>query len=332
MRKRGAIGVGAVAISALLATAACGSSSGSGKTASDAGKKSYNIIMIPGVSGNEGYDSVVCGAKQIADAKHVKLSVQDANTFSPTAQTPILEAAVAKHPDAILIAPTDAKAMEGPIQQAVNQGIKVVLFDANLSSPSGSSAWVGVNNTVGGQLAGTTMSKLLGGKGQVMLTNFNRGTSTTDAREDGFVAQLKKSPGIQYLGPQYNNNDSQAAAASVSAEITAHPQLAGVYGTAQGEVEGIIAGVRNSGKTGKITVVGFDAAPPEVAAVKQGSVQALVAQDVHDEGTTAMNVALDVLAGKKVKSTYYVGFYAITKDNVNTAASQAHYYTASCKY
>jgi ABC-type sugar transport system substrate-binding protein len=69
-----------------------------------------------------------------------------------------------------------------------------------------------------------------------------------------------------------------------------------------------------------------------VEAVKQGNVQALVAQDVHDEGTVSMNVAMDVLAGKTVKATNTVGFFAITQDNVNTQDAKDHYYTADCKY
>src|SRR5579864_1719947 len=120
IKKRGAVSAVAILITAGgLVLSACSSSP---SASADPGKKSWNIIMIPGVSGNEGYDSVVCGAKEVAKQKGVNLSVQAANTFSPTAETPILQAAIAKHPDAILIAPTDAQAMEGPIHQAVAQG------------------------------------------------------------------------------------------------------------------------------------------------------------------------------------------------------------------
>jgi len=316
-----------VAISALALTGC--SSTGGGGTKKSA--KDYKIVMIPGVSGNEGYDSVVCGAKQIAAENHVKLTVQAANTFDPAAQTPILQAAIATHPDAILIAPTDATAMIAPIQQALAAGIKVILFDANLTAPSGTSAWVGVDNAAGGALGAKTMGALLNGKGKVMTVNFPKGTSTTDQRQSGFEDGLKAFPGITDLGPQYNS-DTTVAASQVSAVLTAHPDLAGVYATREDEGEGVVTGLRNSNALGRVKIVSFDASPPEVEAVKAGNIQALIAQDVNAEGTTAMHVALDVLAGKKVKQNYTVGFFAITTANVDTAAAKAHYYTASCKY
>jgi ribose transport system substrate-binding protein len=319
---------GVVAAAALSLTAC---SSGAGSSSSSGGVK--HIVMIPGVSGNEGYDSVVCGAKEIASKNKdkVKLTVQAANTFDPAAQTPILQAAIATHPDAILIAPTDATAMIAPIQQAIAAGIKVILFDSNLASPSGTSAWVGVDNAAGGKLAAETMAKLIDEKGKVLVTNFPKGTSTTDARQSGFEDGLKKYPDITYVGAQYSN-DPTGTAAQVAAALTKDPDMAGVYATRQDTGEGVVTGVRNAGKLGSVKIVSFDASPSEVEAVKQGNVQALVAQDVHDEGTVSMNVAMDVLAGKTVKATNTVGFFAITQDNVNTQDAKDHYYTADCKY
>ncbi len=321
-------GIGISAIALLAATAALsGCSSSSGGSAQGGSK---TVIMIPGVSGDPGYDTVSCVAGQVAKKHGVKFSVQAANNFSPAAQTPILQAAIAKHPDAIIIAPTDGTAMEGPIKQAVQAGIKVVLYDSDLVSPSGSSGWVGVDNTAGGKIAGETMAKLINNKGKVMTVNINRGTSTTDGRQDGFATAVQKFPGITYLGTQFNNDDSSVAASQVAASITAHPDMAGVYGTNLTEVEGAVAGVKNANATGKVQVVGFDAAPPEIAAVKRGDIQALVAQDLRDEGTTAMNLALDVMNGKKIKAVNTVGFFPITKDNVDSAGAKAHYYTSVC--
>lgn len=313
----------AVGVAALSSTGSAVASGGK----SVAGKQ---VIMVLGVSGNQGYDSVACGSAEIAKKAGIKFSVDAPTQLDADAEIPVMQAAIAKHPAAIMLAPTSATALAGPVRQAVADGIKVILFDANLSVNAGQTTWVGDNGAVGGALAAETMDKLIGGKGQVMLVNAERGITTLDARQDGFVAQLKKYKGIDYLGPQYNNNDNTQAASQVSSVIAAHPSIAGVYATNESEMEGAITGVKNSGKSGKIKMVGFDAAPPEVTAVKNGSVDALVAQDVHAEGTESMQATIDTLEGKSVKKDYYVGFYAITRQNVDTAASKAHYYVASC--
>lgn len=320
----------AAAVACCAVGVAALANTGSAVASGGASAKGKQVIMVLGVSGNQGYDSVACGSAEIAKKAGVNFTVQSPSQLDADAEIPVMQAAIAKHPAAIMLAPTSATALAGPVRQAVAAGIKVILFDANLSSNAGQSTWVGDNGAVGGALAAQTMNKLIGGKGQVMLINAERGITTLDARQDGFAAALKKYKGIDYLGPQYNNNDNTQAATETSSVIAAHPDLAGVYATNESEMEGAITGVQNSGKAGKIKMVGFDAAPPEVTAVKKGSVDALVAQDVHAEGTTAMQATIDVLEGKPVKKDYYVGFYAITHQNVNTAASKAHYYVAGC--
>lgn len=315
-----------IAAGSLVLTGCSGGQSGSTHSASTTKK----VVMILGVSGDDGYLTDACGATIVAKKDNIDLTVQAANSFDPAAQTPVLQAAIATHPDAIIIAPTDAQAMIAPIQQAVAAGIKVILFDTTLNSLNGISSTVGVDNAAGGQLAAQTMSQLIGGSGKVMVTNINKGVSTTDARQQGFEDGIKKFPGIDYLGPQYNNDDASAAASQVSATLTAHPDLAGIFGTNLTEVEGSVTGLRNGGALGKVKIIGFDATPPEVTALENGQVQALIAQELRQEGETAMTVTASVLAGQSVQSHYDVGFRAVTKANLNTPASQEALYVAKC--
>src|SRR4051812_1711232 len=87
----------------------------------------YNITLIQGVAGDGFYGSMACGAKKAAAPLGVNLTVTGGATWSPTVQTPVLNAVVAKKPDAILIAPNDAKAMRAPLKQAADAGIKIIL-------------------------------------------------------------------------------------------------------------------------------------------------------------------------------------------------------------
>src|SRR5512134_2378588 len=95
-----------------LVVAACGDDdSGGGGSSSDSGKKNYKMTLIAGVKGDEFYITMNCGAQEKAKELGVTLEFQGPDQFDAAQQTPIVDAVAAKSPDAILIAPTDTKAL-----------------------------------------------------------------------------------------------------------------------------------------------------------------------------------------------------------------------------
>src|SRR5690349_17364427 len=96
-----------------LVVAACGGddNSGGGGGSSSSGKKNYKMTLIAGVKGDEFYITMNCGAQQKAKELGVTLDFQGPQEFDAAQQTPIVNAVAAKKPDAVLIAPTDTKAL-----------------------------------------------------------------------------------------------------------------------------------------------------------------------------------------------------------------------------
>jgi ribose transport system substrate-binding protein len=101
-------------------------SAATGIAAPDKASKPYKITFIQGVAGDEFYITMQCGIQAEAARLGVTVQTQGPQKFDPTLQKPILDAAVASKPDAILIAPTDVKAMQQPLEQAAAAGIKIV--------------------------------------------------------------------------------------------------------------------------------------------------------------------------------------------------------------
>ena len=98
---------------------------------------------------------------------------------------------VAKKPDAILIAPTDAKAMYVPIKQAADAGIKIVLVDTTLEQADIAVSQIASDNVGGGKAAAKALGEAIGGKGEVFVNNTKPGISTTDRAREGFEAEAK---------------------------------------------------------------------------------------------------------------------------------------------
>jgi ribose transport system substrate-binding protein len=331
-RRAGVLGV-ALACAA-LAVAACGgddnggggsSSSGSSSSAS-AGKK-YNMTLIAGVKGDEFYITMNCGAQAEAKKLGVNLNFQGPDKFAPDQQTPIVNAVAAKKPDAVLVAPTDTKAMFAPIKQMADNGSKVVLVDTTLEQPDLAVSQIASDNEGGGKVAAQTLGKLIGGSGKVFVVNVKPGISTTDARGKGFQ-EGAKAAGLTYVGQQFDDDDPAKAAAIVKSVLAKNPDLKGIFATNLFSAEGAATGIREAGKQNQVKIVGFDAGPKQVEDLKSGVVQALIAQKPADIGAQGVQQAYAALTGKQTKKQIGTGFVSLTKDNL--AENSAAAYKASC--
>ena len=233
-----------------------------------------------------------------AEAKKLgNVSVQftgSPEAFSPPTQIPFLNAAIAKKPDAILIAPTDKSALIAPIQRAVDAGIPVITVDTFITKPIAVTN-ISTDNLAGGRAAADALVKAIGGSGEVAGISVNPGISTTDQRQQGFEQELKKYPKVKYLGTQYCNDDQTKATNITSALLAGHPNLKGVFAMNVVSGNGVTAAVKTKGLSGKVKLVEFDAGPPQVQALKSGTIDALIAQYPYGIGQQGVQLAYQYL-------------------------------------
>ena len=296
---------------------ACGDDDegGGGGGSADSGD-SYNMTLIAGVKGDEFYITMNCGAQEKAKELGVTLDFQGPDQFDAAQQTPIVDAVAAKSPDAILIAPTDTKALFAPISAAA-QNSKIVLVDTTLEDPSMAVSQIASDNVGGGKTAGETLLDLIGGKGKVLVVNVKPGISTTDQRGQGFEEAVKGQPGVEYLGQEYSQDDPAIAAQIVTSTLAKHPDLAGIFATNLFSAEGAASGLRQAGKLDEVKIVGFDAGPKQVKDLEDGLVQALIAQKPADIGAQGVEQAVKALKGEETTPEIGTDFEVITKDNLS---------------
>ena len=157
------------------------------------------------------------------------------------------------------------------------------------------------------------------------------GISTTDARDAGFKAAVAASGGsYTFVGQEYSNNEPSKAAQQTVAAIAANPNLKAIFASNLFSAQGAATGIKQAGKAGEIIVIGFDAGPDQVKALKAGTVQALIAQSPYDIGVKAVKQAVKAIKGKKTKKKMTTGFTILTAGNVNTKAGKAAQYLSKC--
>lgn len=325
-----AIGLAAFGATAALALAGC-SSGGGGATGGSGGgsEDGYNIAFVQGVAGDEFYISMQCGIEEAAEAAGATVTVQGPEKFDPTLQKPIVDALVASKPDALLIAPTDVTAMQAPIQAAADAGIKVVLVDTTLEDPSMAVSQISSDNKGGGAAAFEAIKAAHPEGGKVLVVSIDPGISTSDARGEGFQEAAEADSNFEFLGIQYSHNEPATAAEIVTAALQKDPDIVGIFAANLFAAEGTATGVQQAGKQGEITVVGFDAGPAQVEQLRNGVVQALIAQEPATIGQDGVAQALAALEGESVEAEIQTGFTIITEENIDGEGGEAAY-RSSC--
>jgi ribose transport system substrate-binding protein len=315
-----------IGLATVVSTAAGG---GAAPAQTRTAKKTYTFYLVAGIASDAFYLTMKKGAQAAAKKLGAKVMFTGSPAaFSPATQIPYLNAAIARKPDAILIAPTDKTALIAPIQRAVSAGIPVITVDTFISKPLAVTN-VSTDNVAGGRAAAVALVKAIGGSGEVGAISVNPGISTTDQRRDGFVAQLKKYPKVTYLGIQYCNDDQTKAQNQTAALINGHPNLKGIFAMNVVSGNGVTAAVRAAGKSGQVKLVEFDAGPPQVQALKAGTIDALVAQYPYGIGQLGVRLAYKWVTGHRsgIKKHYGTGSAVVTRANVNAPAIKKYLYT-----
>ncbi len=305
---------------AAIAVAGCGGDDeATPATGGTAKAKSYEIAFINSNTSDPYFVSMACGVQAEAERLGATVQVQGPATSSPdaTKQLAVLNAVIARNPDAILFDAADPKAFTAPLKQAVRDGIKVLFVNQAPVDRTMGSGFIVTDDRYGGQLAAEEMIRLTDKTGPVMSLGFNTVKALKD-RQDGFTATLEaQAPDVRYIG---NFFDPTGAADKdvglVSAQLTKNDDLAGVYGLYGAPAERAILAIRNARKTGEVKMVSFDATPRLVKAMEAGALDAAVLQKPEEIGRTATKQVIDVLNGGSAPDVTQVEPVLVTEENL----------------
>jgi ribose transport system substrate-binding protein len=312
MRKLAAALVGAVALVTL------------GQPAS--AQQKCTIALIPGLTTDAFYITMRKGAEMAAKAVGCDLLFQGGPEFNPTVQVPVLQAVIARHPDAILIAPTDKQQLIAPLKQAADAGIPVITVDTFIDDGKYQDgqgpgdfplSYIATDNVLGGFLAGVGLAHQIGERGKVYVSNVKPGISTTDQREEGFKLAMRQFPNISVLDTQFNDDDANKASSQVQAVFARNQDLAGVFGANLFSAIGAADGVKALGKQGQIRVVAFDAPQRIVDDLKSGLIDLAVAQHPAEIGYYGVMTAYAITHGQSAPVHIGTGSTIMTKDNID---------------
>lgn len=278
-------------------------------------REKYVAVISKGWQ-HEFWKTVEQGAIKAGEEKDVKVTFEGPdNETMVDKQIEMMENAITKKADAIMLAPLDSKALLPVVQKAEEKGIPVLTFDSNIESDIPKS-FIATDNMAAGKIAAEEASKLMGGEGKVAIIAHNEGTSTAQQRRDGFKEEIEKNhPGIEIVSIQYSDGDHAKALQKATDIMTANPDLKAFYATNEGAAIGVATAVKEKGKQGDIKVIGFDSSDQEIQFLKDEIITGFVVQNPYNMGYLGVNAAVDILDGKTVEDRIDTGAKYISLDN-----------------
>jgi simple sugar transport system substrate-binding protein len=262
------------------------------------------------------YDTMVDAAKKY-DAEHPDVEVvygQGKSGTDDEGEIAIIENMIVQGVDAIAITPTSPN-VKTALDKAVAAGIKVVLVDNDIPGWSGKSSLVATDNLAGGKLAGGWLAEKVPAGSKVAILQGRLGNPSLDDRVKGFKETLgSKATVVAEPATDCDQTKGLNAAQDV---LTAHPDVAAVYGACGPPIIGALEAIKAAGKKpGEVIVVGFDAAPDELVAIQAGDEAGSVAQFPAKMGSLGIETAVAAARGETVEAIVDTGTAMVTKENV----------------
>ncbi|GAB6189364.1 ribose ABC transporter substrate-binding protein RbsB [Marinitoga arctica] len=233
------------------------------------------------------------GALQEAVNQGADIVVVDAQD-KPYKQLNDIEDLIQQKVDLIIVNPTDSDAIVTAVEEANDAGIPVITVD-RAANGGKVILHIASDNVAGGAMAAKYIADLLNGKGNVVELVGIPGTSAARDRGKGFETELKNYPGLKLIAKQTANFNRAEGLSVMENLLQAYPDIDAVFAQNDEMALGAIEAIKSEGKLGKIVVVGFDAIPDAVNAVKKGEMAATVAQQPALMGQLAVKKAVEYL-------------------------------------
>lgn len=287
-------------------------------------KKNYTIGLVAKSQGNPVFQAARVGATDAAQdlgkkyGINIKIDWRTPNEEDAQKQAEAIEQLVLAGADGIAVSCSDANKLTDAINSAVDNGVPVATFDSDAPA-SKRFVTYGVDDIQCGEQVMDELAKVMDGKGVIAILAGNQNAPNLQKRVQGVKIAAKKYPGITIRDTYYHKETPQDAAAKVEQVMQANPDITG-----WAMVGGWPLFTDDALKwaPGTVKCVSVDALPAELAYLRSGHVQLLLAQQVYQWGYRSTELLMDKIYLKQNPSHIkeVSPLMPVTKENVDAFA------------
>lgn len=286
---------------AMVFMAGCGSPEA--EEAGTAGETSATVGVSVLTMTHPFFLDLVAALKAEAARHHIEVQLVSSE-FDVARQKDQVSDFVVQGVDAIILCPSDSRAIGTAIGEANEAGIPVFTADiAALVDDVDVVAHIGIDNFNGGVMAGQTAVAALDGAGKVAIIDHPEVESVIQ-RTSGFLQAIEDAnatgSAIELVSRLPGMGSMDKAFKTAEDMLQAHPDLDLIFGINDETALGALAAIEKAGKTGQVQVIGFGGKTEAVRAVDEGRLYADVITYPRQIGEKSVQAVVAYMNGETV--------------------------------
>ncbi|MEJ2558560.1 MAG: substrate-binding domain-containing protein [Anaerolineae bacterium] len=256
------------------------------------------------------------GAQEMANKWQ---GVIDYTVNAPTSESDVdtqiaqLEDAITTGAEALIVAPTDASALNPTFDRAKEAGIPVLIIDSNTTWPD-KLTFIGTDNVAGGRLAGQYLCDQIGSTGKVAIITGQETAASIADRVQG-AQEAFDACGLEVVAKINGEHSREGGLRAMEDILASNPDVPGVFCINDNEALGAVEALKAAGKMADVKLVGFDANPDAITSILAGDMSATIAQAPANMGRFGVAWSMNYLMGLEVPPLIDTGTTLVTADN-----------------
>ncbi|MGH9138552.1 MAG: sugar ABC transporter substrate-binding protein [Acidimicrobiales bacterium] len=223
------------------------------------------------------------GVDDAAARLGVTVSYSAPATFDMVEMASLIDGAVAKNPDGLVVSVPDFGALQSSLAAAADAGIPIITVNSGSDhyQEIGAITHIGQDELISGRAAGARLAEE--GVTHLLCINHEVGNAALDARCAGAQEGIEEAGGTLEI-VQVDLNDAAGVQSTVSATLQANADIDGILALGPTASTPAMAALDELGMTGQIPIATFDLSPDMIQAIIDGDMLFAIDQQQYLQG------------------------------------------------
>lgn len=275
----------------------------------------YQVDLIIKSTESEYWQSVYAGAQAAAGTYRVNVNFMGPKEEKDyREQRGFIEEAVAREPDAVILAAGDFSLMAEPMERVADAGIPVVMIDSFVNSDKWKAS-VSTDNYEAGRILAQEMAKRLPRGGKIGVIGFVQNASPGIEREQGFRDYMESQPGFSVETVLYCDSNVDTAAEQTLQILDRSSGIVAIAGLNAQAATGAARALDQAGQE-DVLLGGIDCMVEEAAYVEKGILDVAVLQNPYMMGYYSVETAYKILTERPYEKSVYTDVTVVDRENL----------------
>lgn len=282
-----------------------------------------HVALIAKSKNSEFFRSVFAGANAASSEYDIRLTIDGPDTEEDVeAQNALIQKAVSDGAAAIILSAISYEGNAAAVDQAAEQGIKIVIFDSDVDSGR-VQVRIGTDNVEAGKKAAQAVFRQEGDL-EIGIVNYDTNSRNGQEREKGFRTTAAREKRLRRIHTINVLADQEDARRKTKQLLEEYPQINALVAFNEPTCVGAAMAVEELGLSGRVCMVGFDSNVEAVDMMQKGVVSALVVQNPYAMGYLGVEAAYHLLNGRTYdpKKLIDTPTFVIDQENMFTIEGQ----------